>query len=65
MQKYETGPLSYTMHKNKLKVGERPKCKTGRHQNPKEKKTGSNLFDLITATSYLTGLWARGKQKQK
>ena len=24
MQKYETGPLSYTIHKNKLKMVERP-----------------------------------------
>ena len=35
MQKNETGPLSYTRHKNKLKLGERPKCETGNHQNPR------------------------------
>ena len=29
MQKNEPGPLSYTIHKNKLKMDERPKCKTG------------------------------------
>ena len=45
MQKNERGPLSYTIHKNKLKVDERPQCKTGSHQNP-EGKAGKNLFDL-------------------
>ena len=33
MQKNEPGPLPYTIHKNKLKIDERPKCKTG-NQNP-------------------------------
>ena len=31
MQKNETGPLSYTIPKNKLKMDERPKCETGIH----------------------------------
>ena len=35
MQKNEPGPLSYTIHKNKLKMHERPQCKTGSHQNPR------------------------------
>ena len=35
MQKNETGPLSYTIHKNKFKMDERPKCETGNHQNPR------------------------------
>ena len=35
MQKNETGPLSYTTHKNKLKTDERLKCETGIHQNPR------------------------------
>ena len=34
MQKNEPGPLSYTRHKNKLKMDERPQCKSGSHQNP-------------------------------
>ena len=34
MQKNEPGPLSYTIHKNKLKMDERPKLETGSHQNP-------------------------------
>ena len=35
MQKNETGQLSYTILKNKLKMDERPKCKTGNHQDTK------------------------------
>ena len=35
MQKNKLGPLSYTTNKNKLKMDERPKCKTGNHQNRK------------------------------
>ena len=34
MKKVETRPHSHTIHKNKLKMDERPKCKTGSHQNP-------------------------------
>ena len=30
MQKNETGPLSYTIHKNKFKMDEKPKCETGK-----------------------------------
>ena len=45
IQKNEPGPLSYTIHKNKLKMDERPKCKTGSHQIPTGEK-GNNLFDL-------------------
>ena len=33
MQKNETGPFSYTIHKDKLKMDERPQCDTGIHQN--------------------------------
>ena len=29
MQKNETGPLSYPIHKDKFKMDERPKCDTG------------------------------------
>ena len=45
MQKNEPGPLSYSIHKNKLKMDERPKRKTGNQQNPRE-KIGNNIFDL-------------------
>ena len=33
MQKNETWPLSHTINKNKLQMGERPWCETGIHQN--------------------------------
>ena len=35
MQKNETGTFSYSIHKNKLKMDERPKCQIGNHQNPR------------------------------
>ena len=41
----KTGPLSYTIHKNKLKMDEKPRCKTGSHQNPLGERR-KNLFDL-------------------
>ena len=53
MQKNELGPLSHTIHKNKLKMDERPQCKTGSHQNPQE-KAGKNLFDLARSNFLLT-----------
>ena len=31
MWKTETGPPSYTIHKNKLKEDEKPKCEIGIH----------------------------------
>ena len=64
MQKNEPGPLSYTVHKNKLKMDERPQCKTGSHQNPQGKQAKTSLI-LATATSYFTHLRRQGKQKQK
>ena len=35
MQKNETGPLSYTIHKNKFHMDERSKSEIGNHQNPR------------------------------
>ena len=35
MQKNESGPLSYTIHKSKFKIDEKPKCETEIHQNPR------------------------------
>ena len=34
-QKNETRPFSYIIHKDKLKMGERPQCETGIRQNPR------------------------------
>ena len=45
IQKNETGPLSYSIHKNKFKMNERPKCKTGNHQNSKG-ESGRKHFDF-------------------
>ena len=45
MQKNEPGPLSYTIHKNKLKMDEKPKHKTEAIKILEE-KAGKNLFDL-------------------
>ena len=51
-KKNETGPLSYTIHKNKFNMDERHKCETGNHQNLTE-KTGSNLFNLGHSNFFL------------
>ena len=45
MQKDDTRPLSYTIHKNKLKMDEAPECETGNHQNPRG-ESRKNLSDL-------------------
>ena len=45
MQKNEPGPLSYTIHKNKLKIDEIPKCKTETIKI-REQEIGNNLFNL-------------------
>ena len=44
MQKNEPGPLSYTIHKTKLKMDETPKCETGNHKILQ--MISSNLFHL-------------------
>ena len=55
MQKNEPGLLSYTIHENKLKMDERPRCKTGSHQNPpgesRQKPLWSCLPQFLTNTS--------------
>ena len=45
MQKNETRPLSFIIHKDKLKMDERSKCETRCHQNARE-NTGNTLFEL-------------------
>ena len=65
MQKNEPGPLSYTIHKNKLKMDKRPQCKTGSHQNPRGESRQKTSLILAAATSYSTRLWSQEKQKQK
>ena len=57
MQKNESRPLSYTIHKSKLKMDEKPnimKCKTGSHQNPRgesrQKQFGLNYSNFLLNT---------------
>ena len=45
MQENEPGPLSYTIHKKKLKMDERLNLRQEAIKIPK-KKAGKNLFDL-------------------
>ena len=56
MQKNETEPLSCTIHKNKLKINERPKCETGNHQNPTRKQAVTSLTST-TAISFFKCLF--------
>lgn len=35
MWKNETGPFPHIIHKDKLKMDQRPKCDTGIHPNPR------------------------------
>ena len=57
----ESGHLFYIIHKNGLKVDERPKCESGNHQNPQE-NTGSTLSTSAATTSRRV---SRGKGKQR
>jgi len=52
MQKTETRPLSYTIHKNKLKTDERPKCETRNHKILEE-NIGSNFSDIGCSNIFL------------
>ena len=45
MQKDETRPLSFTIHKDKLKMDKRSKCETRVHQNPRGEHR-QHLFEL-------------------
>ena len=40
----ETGPFSYNIHKDKLKMVGRPKCETRIHQNPRRKYRQQSLW---------------------
>ena len=47
--KEETGPLSYTIHKNKFKMEERPNCESRNHKNP---RTEHRTLTSAVATSF-------------
>ena len=64
MQKNEPGPLSYSINKTKLKIDERPKHKTGSHQNPRG-ASRQNLFDLGHSNFLLSMSPEARKQKAK
>ena len=64
MQK-KSGPLSYTIHKNKFKMDERPKCETGSHQNPQGERRKKNLFDLSHSNFLLNTYPEARKTKAK
>ena len=56
MQKNEPGPLSYTVHKNKLKKDTGPEYETGNHQNPRgesRKKTPLTSAVAISHSTYI------------
>ena len=57
MQKNEPGTLSYTIHKNKLKMDERPKRKIGSHQNPQGVSKQKSLWPWPQQllTQYVSG----------
>ena len=52
MQKSETGPLSYTIHKNKLKMDERSNMRP-KTMKCLEENTGSILFDTSHRNIFL------------
>ena len=43
MQKNETRPPMYTIHKNKLKVDKKLKCKSSYHKSPRGEHRQENL----------------------
>ena len=55
----EPGPLSYTMQKDKLQMGERPKL---RQETSKilEEKTGNNFFNL-SCSNFVLGMSPEAK----
>ena len=60
MQKNETRPLSYTIHKNKLKMDKGPECETGNHQNPRGESRKKTSLTSAAAIAYLTYLQRQG-----
>ena len=60
MQKNETRLPAYTIHKNKLKMDQRPKYVTGNHQNPGGESRKKTSQTSATEISYLTHLQKQG-----
>ena len=55
----EPGPLSYTIHRNKLKMDEGPECETGNHQNTRGESRKKTSLTSATATLVDISLQAR------
>ena len=60
MQKDETRPLSYTIHKNKLKMEKGPECETGNHRNPIGESRKKTSLTSAAAISYSTHIQRQG-----
>ena len=60
MQKNDTRPLSYTIHKNKIKIDEGPEYETGNHQNPRGESRKKTSLTSAAVISYLTHLQRQG-----
>ena len=52
MQKNETGPLSYTIHKSQLKMDQRATCETWNYKIVEE-STGSDVPDISCGNIFL------------
>ena len=63
MQKNETGPLSYTIQKNKFKMDERLKCEIGKHHNPRGEDRQQPVCPALK--QLLTRNISRGKGNKK
>ena len=63
MQKNEIRPLSYTIHKNKLKMDKGPERETGNHQNPRgeSRKTIKTLSDL-SRSNFLLDTYTKARE---
>ena len=57
---YFTRPLSYTIHKNKLKMDKGPECETRSHQKPQRREQEKTSLTSAAAISYLTHLQRQG-----
>ena len=65
VQKDQTRPLSYTIHKNKHKTDKGPECERQDTRNTQEEKAGKNSLTSAKAISYLTHIQRLGNEKQK
>ena len=53
VQKNETGPFSYTIHKDKLKMVERSTCEARIHQNPGREHRQQPFWATVTSSRYI------------